>query len=81
MFLLDDLLLAPLKGIIWLWEKVKEVADRELYDVEAIKKALEELQELHEAGQLKKEEFAQAEETLLRRLQVAQERKRAGAEG
>lgn len=79
MFLLDDLLLAPVKGVIWIGEKIKEVADRELYDVEGIKKGLEELQELHEAEQIKDEEFAQAEERLLKRLQVAQELKKQGA--
>lgn len=78
MFLLDDLLMAPVKGVIWIGEKIKEVADRELYDVEAIKKGLEELQELHEAGQLKEDEFAQAEERLLKRLQVAQDLKKQG---
>lgn len=79
MFLLDDILLAPVKGVIWIGEKIKEAADKELYDVDAIKKALENLQELHDEGKLKEEEFVHAEEKLLKRLQVAHQRKNSQA--
>lgn len=74
MFLLDDLLLAPVKGIMWLTEQVQKEADRQLFDASAIKARLAELQELYDSGMISEAEFCKAEETLLTRLNIAQER-------
>ncbi len=74
MFLLDDLILAPVKGIMWLAEQVQKETDRQLFDTSAIKARLAELQVLYDSGLITESEFCKAEETLLARLNAAQER-------
>ena len=44
MFLIDDILLAPLKGVIWIGEKINEVSEKEFSDEGLIKEKLMELQ-------------------------------------
>ena len=44
MFLLDDILLAPLKGVVWLGEKIDEVIKSEELDETRLKDTLLELQ-------------------------------------
>ncbi len=74
MFLLDDLLLAPVKGIMWLAEQVQNEANNQLFDAAAIKARLAEIQELYDSGMINETEFLKAEEKLMARLNVAQER-------
>ena len=74
MFLLDDLLLAPVKGIMWLAEQVQKEANSQLFDAAAIKARLAEIQELYDSGMISEAEFLKAEEKLLARLNAAQER-------
>lgn len=74
MFLLDDLLLAPVKGIMWLAEQVHKETNSQLFDASAIKARLDELQELHDSGLISEAEFCKAEDVLLARLNAAQER-------
>ena len=74
MFLLDDLLLAPVKGIMWLAEQVQKEANGQLFAPEAIKARLTEIQELYDSGMISETEFLKAEETLMARLNAAQER-------
>ncbi|MGA2300484.1 MAG: gas vesicle protein GvpG [Candidatus Acidiferrum sp.] len=74
MFLLDDLLLAPVKGIMWLAEQVQKEANGQLFDPAAIKARLAEIQELYDSGMISETEFLKAEETLMARLNAAQER-------
>lgn len=71
MFLIDDILMSPVTMTVWLARKVKEQAERQLYDVEALKAGLEVLREMHEAGELSDEEFMKKEERLLKTLQEA----------
>jgi uncharacterized protein YqgQ len=74
MFLLDDLLLAPVKGIMWLAEQVQKETNSQLFDAAAIKARLAEIQELYDSGMISETEFMKAEETLMARLNAAQER-------
>lgn len=74
MFLLDDLLLAPVKGILWLAEQVQKETNSQLFDAEAIKARLAEIQELYDSGMISEMEFLKAEETLMARLNAAKER-------
>jgi cytochrome c-type biogenesis protein CcmH/NrfG len=74
MFLLDDLILAPVKGIMWLAEQVQEEANSQLFDVPAIKARLAEVQELYDEGLISEAQLCKAEEKLLARLNAAQER-------
>jgi uncharacterized protein YqgQ len=74
MFLLDDLLLAPVKGIMWLAEQVQKETNSQLFDAAAIKARLAEIQELYDSGMISETEFLKAEETLMARLNAAKER-------
>lgn len=76
MFLIDDILLAPLKGVIWVAEKVKEIAERELYDEGRIKERLMELElqfELYD--EINEEEYKKQEKELLARLDAIRKAK------
>ena len=78
MFLFDDLILAPVKGVAWLAQQIADEANRQLFDEASIKESLERLQELHEAGEVSEKEFQELEDKLLARLQKAREMKREG---
>jgi len=75
MFLIDDLLLAPIKGVVWLGEKIKEVADKELYNEEQIKGKLMELQLRFEMEEISGEEYNKQEKELLVRLDAIRKAK------
>jgi len=68
MFLLDSILLAPLKGVVWLGEKLNEIAERELSDEGRIKEQLMALQLQFELDQIGEQEYDQKEHELLARL-------------
>ena len=60
--------LAPVRGTVWLAERIQEQAEAELYDVSAIRTGLMELEEAREAGSMAPEEIDAAENDLLERL-------------
>jgi len=65
--------MGPIKGLMWIAEKVVEQADREAYNEDSVRGQLMEL-ELHlDLGEITEEEYAVAEEELLARLRVARE--------
>jgi hypothetical protein len=68
MFLLDDILLAPLKGVIWLGKKVYEVGEKELNDTGRIKEDLMALQLRFELDEINEQEYNEKEKELLDRL-------------
>jgi gas vesicle protein GvpG len=63
--------LAPVRGTVWLAERIQEQAEAELYDEDAIREQLMELEALNEAGEIDDEERAAAEDALLERLVTA----------
>lgn len=65
MFLLDDILLAPIKGIIFIGKKVEELMQKEISDEGRIKERLMELQLKFEMDEITMEEYDQREEELL----------------
>ncbi len=69
MLIIDDILLAPLKGVIWAVEKVRAAA---LEEVEAqherITSQLSEMYMMLETGRITEEEFDKREKELLDRL-------------
>ena len=71
MFLLDDLLLAPVKGVAWLAQQIQKETNHQLFDPAVIKARLAELQEQFDSGVINEAELRKAEEKLLERLQVA----------
>ena len=60
--------LAPVRGTMWVAERLLEEAERQLNDPEAIERQIVEAEEAHERGELTDEEFEQIEEELIQRL-------------
>jgi len=67
----------PIKGVIWIAEKVAEEADKKLYDEDAVRGQLMELELRLDLGEISEEEYLEAEEVLLDRLRVIRERQAA----
>jgi hypothetical protein len=65
--------LAPVRGTVWLAERIQEQAEAELYDEDAIRSQLMDLEGAREAGEISDEEATQAEDQLLERLVAARE--------
>ena len=78
MFLIDDILLAPLKGVVWLGKKINEVVDKEMFDEEGIKGKILELQLQMEMEKISKEEYDKQEKELLSRLEAVRKAKEGG---
>jgi len=75
MFLIDDILLAPIKGIIWIAEKVQDMALEELEDTpEKLQRELLDLQMALEAEQITETEYKKREEDILKRLEASKEK-------
>jgi hypothetical protein len=60
--------LAPVRGTVWIAERIQEQAEGELYDESAITAGLLALEESREAGELDEAEIDQAEDELVERL-------------
>jgi hypothetical protein len=60
--------LAPVRGTVWLAERILEQAESEFYDERAIRSQLLEIEAAREAGEIDDETAAQAEDVLLERL-------------
>lgn len=69
MFLIDDLLFAPLKGIVFIAKKINEVVDKEMSDEGAIKEQLMALQLKFEMDEIDEEEYDKREDELLELLE------------
>jgi hypothetical protein len=65
MFLIYSILLAPLKGVVWLGEKLNGVVDKELNDTGRIKEELMRLQLQFELDEISRAEYDQKENELL----------------
>jgi Gas vesicle protein G len=63
--------LAPVRGTVWLAERIQEQAEAELYDEDEIRALLMELDAAREAGEIGEEQATQAEDELLERLIAA----------
>jgi len=80
MFLVDDLLLSPVKGVLWVFREIHDAAQQELAgESEAITAALSELYMRLETGQITEEVFDAQEKTLLDRLDRLQAEEKAAA--
>jgi len=82
-FLIDLLTLpvmGPIKGVMWIAEKVAEQADKEIYDEDKVRGQLMELELRYDLGEIEEEEYLAAEEALLARLRVIRERQAAERE-
>ncbi|HZB85555.1 MAG TPA: gas vesicle protein GvpG [Gaiellaceae bacterium] len=63
--------LAPVRGTVWLAERIQEQAENELYDEGRIQAQLMEIEAAREAGEIGVEEATLAEDALLERLIAA----------
>jgi hypothetical protein len=60
--------LAPVRGTVWLAERIQEQAEEELYDESAIRAGLLEIEAARQTGTLDEQELAAAEDALIERL-------------
>lgn len=72
MFILDDLLLAPLNLVLGIAKVIDEQVQKETLDVKRIKEQLMELQFKFEFDEISEEEYNAREKELLDQLQRAQ---------
>lgn len=79
MFLIDDILLAPLKGVVWLGKKINEVVEKEFSDQGRIKEELMQLQLRFEMDEINEEEYKKQEKELLERLDAIRKTKEGEA--
>jgi hypothetical protein len=75
MLLIDDILLAPLKGIIFLGKKIDELVQKEISDEGRIKERLMELQLKFEMDEISVEEYDRRETELLEMIERIQKQK------
>jgi hypothetical protein len=57
--------LAPVRGTIWIGERVQEQAEAELYNEDTIREQLLELEEMRGRGEVPEEDIAAAEDELI----------------
>jgi hypothetical protein len=75
MFLIDDILMAPAHGLLWIFKEIhRAVEEEQANEAEAITTKLSELYMMLETGQMTEAEFDAAEKTLLDRLDAIKER-------
>lgn len=75
MFLLDDILLAPLNGLLWVGEKLNEITRHEFSGEGLIKEKLMELQLRFEMDEVSEKEYSRREAELLARLDAIRKAK------
>ena len=74
MFLIDDLLLAPVNGFKFILGQIQKLADQELNDDTLIKEQLLELEMRRELDEVSEEEFQEREAELFARLREIKKR-------
>src|SRR5918994_7516711 len=74
MFLIDDLLLAPVNGFKFILGQIQKLADQELNDDTLIKEQLLELEMRRELDEISDDEFREREAELFARLRVIKAR-------
>jgi len=75
MFLIDDILLAPLKGVIFVGKKINEIIVKEMSDEGAVKERLMALQLKFEMDEMDEDEYDRKEDELLQLLENIREEK------
>lgn len=79
MFLVDDILLAPARGLFWIFKEIHHAVEEEqANEAETITAKLSELYMMLETGQMTEVEFDAAEKELLDRLDAIKERTAGG---
>jgi len=74
MFLIDDVLLFPVRSLLWVFKEIHHAVEAEqANEADAITAKLSELYMMLETGQMTEAEFDAAEKTLLDRLDAIRE--------
>lgn len=73
--------LAPVRGTVWLAERIQEQAEEELYDETAIRDGLLQLEAERQAGTMDEQELAAAEDALIERLIAIRRLERGDGDG
>lgn len=60
--------LAPVRGVVWIAERLEAEAARQLADPGAVRRQLEDIDEARQAGEISDEESARLQAELVRRL-------------
>jgi chorismate mutase len=60
--------IAPVRGLVWLAEQIKEQAEEQYYDPARIRAQLEQIDESRRSGEMTEDECAELENDLLQRL-------------
>jgi len=72
-FLVDDILLAPIHGLLWIVEEIHRAAREEMAnDAESITAELSALYMMLDTGKITEQEFTEQEKVLLDRLDEIQ---------
>lgn len=74
MLFIDDLLLSPVNGFIFILNQIQKIADKELNDDSVIKEQLLELQMRVELDEISDEEYREREAELFARLRIIKAR-------
>ena len=75
MLLIDDILLAPFRSLLWVFREIHNAAEQEMAnEAEALTAQLSELYLLLESGNISEEEFDQKEAEILDRLEEINQR-------
>ena len=81
MFLVDDILLFPVRSILWIFREIHNAAlEEQAGEADRITAQLSELYMMLETGKITEEEFDTAEKVLLDRLDAIKERAAGGKE-
>ena len=73
--------LAPVRGTVWVAERVLEQAERDYYDEGAIRAQLLDIDAARESGAISEEEAMQAEDALVERMMEGRARNIGGDHG
>jgi hypothetical protein len=66
--------LAPVRGTVWIAERILEQAEDEFYDERAIRTHLMEIEAAREAGEISDDEASRIEDALVERLMAGRNR-------
>lgn len=60
--------LAPVRGVMWLAERIQEEAERQMYDPAEVRRRLSEIDRARTSGELSEDEAADLQNELLSRM-------------
>lgn len=73
-FIIDNILSLPVKGLVGIFKEIRNLADKELNDIDFWQQKLLELQLRYEMGEIEEAHFKQQEKEIVQRISEIQER-------